>query len=167
MGATDETIQLADGTSVNLRSPRHDDADALLAFLRGLPDDSRHCRFLNPGGDAQSAAEIAAGADGVDNLGVVALDAAGRVVGHASCARLYGRRGEISMAVELAHSHRGLEPLMLRRLAHDAEAQGIRRLIAEVPCDDAEMLTGWRGELGVTDGARNGKAHLPMLPGPA
>ena len=167
MGATDETIQLADGTSVTLRPPRHGDADALLAFLRGLPPDSRHCRFLNPGGDAQAAAQLAAGADGVDSLGVVALDAIGRVVGHASCARLYGRRGEISMAVELAHSQRGLAPLLLRRLAHDAEAQGIRRLIAEVPCDDAEMLTDWRGELGVTDGARNGKTDVPMLPSPA
>jgi GNAT superfamily N-acetyltransferase len=133
-------VKLRDGSGVRVRPPRPDDAGALLEFLRSLSPDSRRLRFFSPACDLEAAARWAASADGIDQIGLVAVDSGGAIVGHAACSRLYGPRGEVAVEVCEGHRHLGLAALLLRRLASDAQRGGIRTLVAEVLPDNHEML---------------------------
>jgi hypothetical protein len=132
MDSTPETVALLDGTRLLIRSPTPYDGNALLAFLRSLPSDSCRAGFVSPATDLEATARWAANPDGVDHLGIVALELSGRLVGHVACVRIYGLRGEVAVDVERGAGRHGLANLLLARIARDAKRQGIRTLIVEV-----------------------------------
>lgn len=140
-----QTIQLRDGRRELVRSPCREDAGALLAFLSRLSPQSRQLRFFSVACDLEEAAAWAASADGIDHIGLIALEGE-RIVAHAACSRLYGLRGEVAVEVDEDHRHLGLASQLLRRLAQEAERKGIRHLIAEVLPDNHEMLAVFRDE---------------------
>lgn len=134
-------FQLRDGVRVHLRAPRPADRGALVGFLGSLSPESRRLRFFSAAVDLNQAARWAADADGVDRIGLLALDSQGQIVGYAACTRLYGPRGEVAVEVDKLHRHLGLTSLLLRQLAREAERQGIRRLVAEVLPESLDILS--------------------------
>ena len=73
-------IVLRDGSTVLVRAVRPGDEQALLAFLRGLSDESRYFRFFSLGVDlARVAAEAASGLPGITTL-VAERGVDGRIV---------------------------------------------------------------------------------------
>jgi L-amino acid N-acyltransferase YncA len=136
------------------------DAAGLLAFLRSLSPEARQFRFFSAACDIDAAARWAASADGSDQIGLVAIDRDGKIVGHATCARLYGPRGEVAVEVDENHRHLGLASILLRRLAHEAEHQGIRRLVAEVLPENHEMLSVFHDEFDASQHRTNGEIDI-------
>lgn len=151
MESSDETIELRDGSRVRFRAPTPADSDQLLGFLQSLSPESRRLRFFSPACDLAANARWASNADGVDHIGLLALDQNETIVAHAACERLYGLRGEVAVEVDEDHRHLGLASLLLRRLARDAERQGIRTLIAEVLPENHEMLAVFHDEFCADD----------------
>jgi GNAT superfamily N-acetyltransferase len=146
MESDSATVKLRNGSSVHFRPPTRGDGGALLEFLRSLSPDSRRLRFFSPACDLEAAARWAASADGNDHIGLIAVDSAGAIIGHAACVRMYGPRGEVAVEVHEGHRHLGLASLLLRRLACDAQREGIRTLVAEVLPDNHEMLAVFHDE---------------------
>lgn len=153
------TIQLRNGTQVLVRPVRRDDRGRLLAFLRRLSRESRRLRFFSVACDLDRAAAWAAGADGIDEIGLIAL-AGNRIVAHAACSRLYGLRGEVAVEVDEEYRHLGLGSQLLRRLAQEAERKGIRHLIAEVLPDNHEMLAVFREEFAAEASHEHGEIDI-------
>lgn len=135
-----ERSMLRDGSLVGVRQVSAADEPALLAFIQRLSPESRRLRFFSPACDLESAAHWAAGADGIDHLGLLAIDSHGEILGHAACVRMYGPRAEV--AVEGAEScrHQGLATILITRLAREAEQKRIRYFVAEVLPENREML---------------------------
>jgi GNAT superfamily N-acetyltransferase len=139
-GADTYTDTLRDGSEILIRQVSSTDADALLTFMRSLSPESRQLRFFTAASDVERAARWAATADGVQHIGFVALDTEERILAHAVCVRLYGSRAEVAVEVDEDHRNLGLATLLLRRVAREAEHQGVRRLIAEVLPENRDML---------------------------
>ncbi len=74
----------------------------------------------------------AANPDGMDHLGIVALDREGKLVGHVACNRIYGRRGEVAVDVDQSQRYHGLANALLKQIVRDAKDHGMHTLIAEV-----------------------------------
>jgi L-amino acid N-acyltransferase YncA len=89
-------------------------------------------RFFTAAADLTTAASWAAGADGRNHLGLLALDDSGKIIGHAACCRVYGHRAEVAVEISDHACHQGLATLLIAELARRAEAMGIRGFIAEV-----------------------------------
>jgi len=132
--------RLRDGTEIRVRHVTRGDEPVLLAFMRRLSPESRRLRFFSPACDVESAACWAAGADGIDHLGLVAIDSHGQILGHAACVRMYGPRAEVAIEVDETYRHQGLATLLITRLAREAEQKQIRSFVAEVLPDNHEML---------------------------
>ena len=160
MGSQSQTVELRDGRLVGLRAPTLADADAMLTFLSSLSHESRRLRFFSPALDIEAAARWAADVDGTDRIGLIATEARGQIVGHAVCARLYGLRGEVAVEVAEDHRHLGLASVLLRRLARDAERQGIRTLVAEVLRDNYDMLAVFHDEFHAGQHADEGEVDV-------
>jgi L-amino acid N-acyltransferase YncA len=108
--------------------------------MQRLSAESRRMRFFSPAYDLESAARWAASADGIDHLGVLALDSHGQVRGHAACVRMYGPRAEVAVEVDQSCRHQGLATMLIARLAREAEEKQIRYFVAEVLPDNHDML---------------------------
>lgn len=156
MKASTETAALRDGRRVRIRHVKRADEPRLLAFLESLSEESRRLRFFSPACDLAAAARLAASADGTDHIGLVATDGDGSIMGHAAAIRLYGPRAEVAVEVDETRRHLGLASLLLRRLAREAERQGIRRLVAEVLPENQDMLLVFHDEF---------QAHSDCVPG--
>jgi GNAT superfamily N-acetyltransferase len=137
---TAERTRLRDGTAVRILHVARTDRQALLAFMQRLSPESRRLRFFSPACDLESAASWAAGADGIDHLGLVAVNSHGQILGHAACLRMYGPRAEVAVEVGESYRHQGLATLLITRLAREAEQKQIRSFVAEVLPDNHEML---------------------------
>lgn len=133
-------VGLRDGREVAVRPVQPSDRRAILEFLERLSLGTRRLHFFTAACDLGAAACWAAGADGEDQFGLVALDGELRVVGHAAYARLYGPRAEV--AVEVADDmHRlGLGTQLITWLARVAEQHGITHFVADVLAENGEML---------------------------
>jgi L-amino acid N-acyltransferase YncA len=112
----------------------------LLTFLRQLSPESRRTRFFSAGCDLQRAADWAASADQRTQIGVVAVDPADTVVGHATCCRTDEDRAEVAVEIGETYRHLGLATILIGRLAREAEQTGVRRLVAEVLPENRGML---------------------------
>jgi hypothetical protein len=140
MAAAEKPTRLRDGTEVGIRHVTRSDEAALLEFMQRLSPESRRLRFFSPAYDLESAARWAASADGIDHLGLVAVDAQGQILGHVACVRMYGARAEVAVEIDESCRHRGLATLLITRIAREAEEKQIRSFVAEVLPENLEML---------------------------
>ncbi len=137
-------VILRDGSTLRLRPPARDDADALVRFFAELSDQSLYRRFHgHPSVDADLVAPdlepdwVGRGA----LLGAVATDEGESVVTLAGYVRLRDREvAEVAFAVADGYQGRGIGPRLLEQLAARAAKQGITRFVAEVIADNEPML---------------------------
>jgi acetyl coenzyme A synthetase (ADP forming)-like protein len=137
-------VILRDGSTLRLRAPRREDADAVLAFFEGLSERSLYLRFhglpvlgprlveplLEPDWDERGAL-----------LGTFAEDGGERVVALGSYARLRDPAlAEAAFAVSDEHQGHGIGTRLLEQLAARAAEVGIERFFAEVLPENRSML---------------------------
>jgi acetyl coenzyme A synthetase (ADP forming)-like protein len=137
-------VILRDGSTLRLRAPEQDDADALVRFFAALSDQSLYLRFHgHPSVDAHLVQPDLAPdwAERGALLGSVATDDGDRVVALASYVRLRKREAaEVAFAVAEGYQGRGIGTRLLEQLAARAAEQGIARFVAEVIADNRPML---------------------------
>jgi RimJ/RimL family protein N-acetyltransferase len=137
-------VILRDGSTLRLRPPRREDADALLDLFRSLSRRSLYLRFhgfpnlgprlveplLEPDWDERGVL-----------LGALELDGAERVVAVANYVRLRDPKvAESAFAVADEFQGRGIGTRLLEQLAARAAEQGIERFVAQVLADNRNML---------------------------
>jgi acetate---CoA ligase (ADP-forming) len=137
-------VILRDGSTLRLRAPRRDDADALLDLFRSLSQRSLYLRFhgfpnlgpriveplLEPDWDERGAL-----------LGALEVDGAERVVAVANYVRLRDPViAESAFAVADDYQGRGIGTRLLEQLATRAAEHGIERFVAQVLPDNRNML---------------------------
>ncbi len=137
-------VILRDGSTLRLRPPNRDDADALVHFFAELSDQSLYRRFHgHPSVDADLVAPDLE-PDWVERgalIGAVATDDGERIVTLASYVRLRDREvAEVAFAVADGYQGRGIGPRLLEQLAARAAKQGITQFVAEVIADNEPML---------------------------
>lgn len=130
-------IELRDGSQITVRPMTAGDADALLAFFKGIPEEDRF--FLKD--DVTSPQVIRAWADHLDYdraLPLLAL-ADSRIVADATLIRRRGgsRRhiGEIRVVVDPDYRGRGLGVALMRELVEIAHDAGLERVVFELVKD--------------------------------
>jgi acetyl coenzyme A synthetase (ADP forming)-like protein len=137
-------VILRDGSTLRLRPPARDDADALVHFFAELSNQSFYLRFHgNPQVDAHLVAPDLEPdwAERGALIGAVATDDGERIVALASYARLRDREAaEVAFAVADGHRGRGVGTRLLEQLAARAAEQGIKRFVAEVMAENEPML---------------------------
>jgi len=141
-------VRLRDGSRVTLRPATPGDEAALGEFLAGMCPEARRLRFFSGAANTDMAAHWAV-AMGADRYGLIATDAAGAIVAHASYVQLQVPRGEptrAEVAVEVADRLHGcgLGTILIERLARVAERRGIVTLTAEVLPENRAMLDVFR-----------------------
>ncbi len=114
-------------------------------LLRGLLDrvtgESRWTRFFTGGVDLDRVARMEARCDDRRRFGVLALDAAGALVGHGMCVPLEdGDACEVAFEVADGHHRQGIGSAMLRHLVAEARRRGVERLVAEVLPANRDMI---------------------------
>ncbi|HXD55348.1 MAG TPA: GNAT family N-acetyltransferase [Solirubrobacteraceae bacterium] len=144
---TPATARLRDGSAVTLRVVEAADAERLRAFLAALGLEARRLRFFTGGVDVEAIARSVT-ATGPDRIGVLALDAAGEVVGHALCVTLEEGTGEVAVEVADGLHGQGLGTILLELVAELAERRGTDTLVAAVLPDNAAMLEVFRDAFG-------------------
>ncbi len=137
-------IVLRDGSTVSVRPVRRADELAMLAFLRGLSDESRLLRFFSAGADLPGQARRFAAADGSLAYGLIATAGAGEIVGHAGYVREGADSAEVAFAIAEARQGRGLATVLLAHLAARAREQGIVTFTAVVRPDNHRMVEVFR-----------------------
>ncbi len=145
-----ERFALRDGRPIVIRPVRSDDESLIAEFLGRLSLEMRRMRFFTACCDLREQAHRAAGADGAEHFGFVAVDADGRVVGHACYVRAGGGRAEVAVEVADDLHHLGLGTHLVARLAELAAGHGIERFFAEVLPENGEMLTVFHDGFGPT-----------------
>ncbi|HTB70079.1 MAG TPA: GNAT family N-acetyltransferase, partial [Solirubrobacteraceae bacterium] len=139
----ERAVTLRDGSALAVRRSSPGDEAALRAFIAGLCLEARRLRFFTGAVDVERAAHDTAASD-PGRIGLVALDADGRVVGHALCIGLGDDRAEVAVEVADSLHGEGLGTILIERLAALAERRGIARFVAEVLPDNAAMLDVFR-----------------------
>ena len=137
-------VILRDGSTLRLRPPARDDADALVRFFAELSDQSLYLRFHgHPSVDADLVAPDLEPdwAERGALIGAVATDEGERVVTLASYVRLRDREvAEVAFTVADGYQGRGIGPRLLEQLAARAAKHGITRFVAEVIANNRQML---------------------------
>ena len=160
-------VILRDGTTLRLRAPTRDDADALLEFFRGLSQQSLHSRYHGtPAVDAHLVEPLLQ-ADGQEAAVLIGF-VEDRIVAVANFARLRDPTGaEVAFAVADDYQRRGIGTRLLEQLAALAGAQGIERFLATVLPDNRQMLRVFEAAgFEVTRDAAGGEVELtfPIAP---
>jgi RimJ/RimL family protein N-acetyltransferase len=138
-------VALRDGSVAHIRPIRAADEDALIEFLRSLPDDDRRMRFFSLSTDMTRTAHAQAAIDYVSSLGLLALiGPEERLVGHALYAPSGEGRAEVAFAIAHDYQGRGLATLLLGQLAEAAAAHGIHTFEAVVLPANRRMLEVFR-----------------------
>jgi acetate---CoA ligase (ADP-forming) len=138
-------VILRTGGTLRLRPPVACDAEAVLAFLRGLSERSVYRRFHGIPALRPETVEPFLDPDWRDRGGLIATmsdDGRGeQVVALANYVRLRDpARAEVAFAVADALQGQGVGTRLLEQLAATAAAQGISTFVAEVMPDNAPML---------------------------
>ena len=137
-------VILRDGTTLRLRAPARDDADALLDFFRGLSEQSLYRRFHGMPAVRPQLVEPYLDADSRESgslVGTLVRDGSERIVAIATWIRLREPTvAEVAFAVEDALQGRGLGSRLLEELAATAAAAGVADFVAEVLPDNRPML---------------------------
>jgi acetate---CoA ligase (ADP-forming) len=133
-------VILRDGTTLRLRSPRADDAAALVAFLNGLSDQSLYYRFHGHPTVTEHLVEPFLEPDWQET-GHLVGELGGRVIALASYVRLRDpSSAEVAFVVADDFQRRGIGTRLLERLAERAASVGIERFVAEVLPENSQML---------------------------
>jgi acetyl coenzyme A synthetase (ADP forming)-like protein len=160
-------VILRDGTTLRLRSPSPEDADALLEFFRGLSQQSLYRRFHGLPVVDEHLVEPLIQADGRE-AGALIGCVGDSVVAVANFARLRDpTAAEVAFAVADEYQRRGIGTRLLEQLAALAGGLGIDRFLATVLPDNRQML-GVFAAVGfeVTRDAAGGEVELtfPIAP---
>ena len=138
-------VILRDGGTLRLRSPRSDDADALLGFFSALSERSFYLRFHGSPTVRASLVEPFLAPDWVERGALVGTLAGGdgeHIVALASYARLRDpTTAEVAFTVADDQQGRGIGTRMLEQLAQRAAAVGIERFVADVMGENAAMMS--------------------------
>jgi acetyl coenzyme A synthetase (ADP forming)-like protein len=164
----DIDVVLRDGSSVRIRGAHPSDEAPILAFLRGLSDESRWLRFRSASVDLEVTARRWSGVEGCEDCCVLAVHGQD-VVGQASYDRVADDgaaadravtdravtdravtdravtdRAEVGFTVTDSFQGRGLGTLLLKRLAEAAEDDGVAVFEADVLPENHKMLEVFR-----------------------
>jgi len=145
MAATEATdVILRDGSTLRLRAPLAEDADALLRFFSGLSDHSRYLRFHGFPALGPKLVEPVLDPDWHERGALVgSLD--GRIVALANWVRLRDpRAAEVSFTVGDDVQGQGIGTRLLEQLAARGAEAGIEEFVAEVLLENSAMLGVFR-----------------------
>ncbi len=142
VGATD--VILRDGSTLRLRAPAAEDADALLEFFAGLSERSRYLRFHGFAALGPKLVEPLLEPDWQERGALLgSLD--GRIVAVANWVRLRDPSvAEVAFTVGDDVQRRGIGTRLLEQLAARAAQAGIEEFLAEVLHDNDTMLGVFR-----------------------
>jgi acetyl coenzyme A synthetase (ADP forming)-like protein len=165
-GAAADVI-LRDGSTLRLRAPLPDDADAMLEFFESLSERSRYLRFH--GFPALGPKLVAPFLDpDWEERGALAGWLEGRMVALANFVRLRDpRRAEVAFTVADDYQGRGIGTRLLEQLAVLAADAGVEQFVAEVMPDNRNMLVVFRDAgFDVTRELDGGsvEVHFPIAP---
>jgi acetate---CoA ligase (ADP-forming) len=137
-------VILRDGSTLRLRAPVAEDADALLEFFSGLSEHSRYLRFHGFPALGPKLVEPVLEPDWQERGALLgSLD--GRIVAVANWVRLRDpHAAEIAFAVDDAFQRRGIGMRLLEQLAARAAGAGIEEFVAEVLHENETMLRVFR-----------------------
>jgi acetyl coenzyme A synthetase (ADP forming)-like protein len=144
--ATAESVDviLRDGSTLRLRPPQRDDADAILGFFRGLSERSLYLRFHGYTTLGPKVVEPLLEPDWTERgalLGTFAQDGGEQVVAVGNFVRLRDpTTAEAAFAVADAYQRHGIGTRLLEQLAARAAEAGIERFVAEVLPSNREMV---------------------------
>ena len=143
--ATDATdVILRDGSTLRLRAPLAEDADALLEFFADLSDRSRYLRFHGFPALGPKLVEPVVDPDW-DDRGALIGSLDGRTVALANWVRLRDPRvAEVAFTVDDRFQRRGIGTRLLEQLAARAAEAGIEEFVAEVLHDNDAMIGVFR-----------------------
>ena len=140
--ATD--VILRDGSTLRLRAPLAEDADALLEFFADLSDRSRYLRFHGFPALGPKLVEPVVDPDW-DDRGALVGSLDGRTVALANWVRLRDPRvAEVAFTVDDRFQRRGIGTRLLEQLAARAAEAGIEEFVAEVLHDNDAMIAVFR-----------------------
>ena len=137
-------VILRDGSTLRLRPPVREDADAILEFFRALSEQSLYMRFHGFPSLGPQVVEQVLESDWAERgalLGSLVEDSSERVVALANYARLRDPSvAEAAFAVADAYQRRGIGTRLVEQLAERAARHGIERFVAEVLPDNRRMI---------------------------
>lgn len=143
--ALETDVALRDGSTVHVRPTRTGDEAAILAFLRGLSEESRYFRFFSGAPNLKDAADRAAVSNLDDRCNLIALVGAGpTIVAQAGYVRNDADRAEVAFAVADTFQGRGISTILLGQLAEIAQAAGIATFDASVLSENHRMIGVFR-----------------------
>jgi L-amino acid N-acyltransferase YncA len=134
---------LRTGETVAIREVVPSDEAELHRFFDDLCLEARRLRFFTGAVDLERMAHRVAGT-GPDRIGLLALDADGRIAGHALCINLGEGRAEVAVEVADRLHGGGLGTILVERLAQLAEQHGIPTFVADVLPENRAMLDVFR-----------------------
>lgn len=137
------SVALRDGRSVTIREVRPEDEHAIGEFLDGLGLEARRLRFFTGAVDVGRVTHWIA-EPGRNGFGLLALDGAGRIVGHAVSIELEPGRAEVAVEVADGLHGDGLGTTLIERLAELAEQRGVTTFEAQVLPENRAMLEVFR-----------------------
>jgi len=142
-------VILRDGTTLRLRPPRRDEADALIDFFRALSQRSLYLRFHGFPRLGAELVERLLDPDWKERgalVGTFAEDGGERVVAVGNYERLRDPKvAEAAFAVADEFQRRGIGTRLVEQLAERAGRQGIERFVAEVLPDNRGMVGVFEG----------------------
>jgi acetate---CoA ligase (ADP-forming) len=137
-------VILRDGSTLRLRPPAEEDADAILGFFGALSEQSLYLRFHGFPRLGPELVEQVVAPDWDERgalLGSLVEDGSERVVALASYVRLRDpSAAEGAFAVADAYQQRGIGTRLVEQLAQRASSHGIERFVAEVVANNRKML---------------------------
>lgn len=143
--AWEAEVVLRDGTAVRVRTARPQDEDALVAFYRGLSEQSLVYRFFTRISNAALVDQVRRLLYNPRAVHLVAtFGDPPRIVAHGLYALADSDRAEVAFAVADEFQGRGVGTLLLGQLAEVAARQGIRLFEASVLPTNHRMLEVFR-----------------------
>jgi acyl-CoA synthetase (NDP forming)/GNAT superfamily N-acetyltransferase len=165
-GAAATYALLTDGTTIEIRSARTGDFEAVRDMHARMSTENLYLRFF---GISRMAAEQEAGRvcrePAPDRAALLAvLD--GHVIGCSSYRGIGNQAAEVAMAVADDMHSRGIGTLLLEHLISRARSQGVRTFVAETLSENAPMLNvfahaGLRAHRTLSDGVYEFSFPLP------
>lgn len=160
-------VTLPDGGRITLRDVGPGDEQRLRLMLDHVTGDSRWLRFFGGVSDVGRVAKLEARTDGVRTIGVLALDASGRTLGHGMCVPAGEDVAEVAFEVVDGQHRRGIGGVLFAELVRRARVGSYRSLVAEVLPDNRDMLDMLTASgLPMTKTVRHGVVHvtIPLTP---